>query len=178
MSRLNCNTLEHTYISTVLNYTRFPGDYCCWVVGFFIVHASLSALSGVLCRTGSVRICLVWVSYIPMWAVLGVAFGCGPELSYVIGVGFYLHFQLVSWLFGLSFGCFWGLAGSSVRCYCALVLVKVSLVYIPHFWFSLSLCIYVALSYRHCHKLFVWCVYRGPESCCAMCVLHCTVCFE
>jgi hypothetical protein len=49
-----------------LNYTRFSGDYCCWVVGFFVVHASLLALSGVFCRTGSVRICVVRVFYIPM----------------------------------------------------------------------------------------------------------------
>jgi hypothetical protein len=66
MSRLICNTLVYTYISSVLNYARFPGDYCCWVVGFFIVHASLLALSGVFCWTGSVRIGLVRVFYIPM----------------------------------------------------------------------------------------------------------------
>jgi hypothetical protein len=87
MPMLNCNTLVYTYISTVLNNTRFPGAYCSWVVGFFIVHASLLALSGVFCRISSVRICLVRVFYIPMCAVLGVAFGYGPELSCVIGVG-------------------------------------------------------------------------------------------
>jgi hypothetical protein len=36
------------------------------------------------------------------------------------------------------------------------------------FGFSLSLCVYVALSCRHCHELFVWRVIRVPKSCCAV----------